>query len=260
MSKLKAKYKSFEALRHLASEHDFFFADSRTITYLPRVLGKTFYRSNLKRPIPVEISGGPARGPDGKKIKLEPGAVRKSTKGTDGNGAAKPANLAKEIEKTLNSVAVHLAASNMTSIKIATAAMDASEYVENAQAVVDAVTSRILPGGWRNIRSLHIKGPKTPSFPIWLASELWTEEADVLERKKMPNKKRKVEETNTPSQNGKSADELPPAPNQEVAEEERVERKRKKARSSELRQKMAAQKADVLLAAGSALPLESTAR
>ena len=34
---------------------------------------------------------------------------------------------------------------------------------------------------WRGVRGIHIKGPTTAALPIWLADELWTDEADVLE-------------------------------------------------------------------------------
>ena len=34
---------------------------------------------------------------------------------------------------------------------------------------------------WRNIRAVHIKGPNTMALPIWLADELWTDEAMILE-------------------------------------------------------------------------------
>uniref|UniRef100_A0A0B7JM66 Ribosomal protein L1 n=1 Tax=Bionectria ochroleuca TaxID=29856 RepID=A0A0B7JM66_BIOOC len=53
LSKLKAKFSQYEAQRKLLSEHDIFLADDRIINRLPKVLGKTFYKSTLKRPVPV---------------------------------------------------------------------------------------------------------------------------------------------------------------------------------------------------------------
>jgi len=43
--------------------------------------------------------------------------------------------------------------------------------------------------GWRNIRSIHIKGPETVALPVWLTNELWVEDEDVHEQKKMFGKK-----------------------------------------------------------------------
>ncbi|CAG9939720.1 unnamed protein product [Clonostachys rosea f. rosea IK726] len=53
LSKLKAKFSQYEAQRKLLSEHDIFLADDRIINRLPKVLGKTFYKSTLKRPVPI---------------------------------------------------------------------------------------------------------------------------------------------------------------------------------------------------------------
>ena len=183
---MTARYKSFESKRQLALDHDVFLADSRVWTYLPKILGKVFFQGGTKRPIPVEIGGS-------RQQKLRPGQTRKSTKGTDGNGAAWPGVIAKEIEKAVGSAAVHLSTSNTTAIKVATAGMTPSQSTANVAAVVEGMTSNLLPQGWRNVRSIHIKGPNTPALPIWLASELWTGTNDVVEEAPEAGKKRKRE-------------------------------------------------------------------
>lgn len=43
------------------------------------------------------------------------------------------------------------------------------------------MTEQFVPKGWRNIKAVHIKGPNTMALPIWLADELWLDEAEVLE-------------------------------------------------------------------------------
>ncbi|KAI5283502.1 hypothetical protein KEM54_002085, partial [Ascosphaera aggregata] len=58
---------------------------------------------------------------------------------------------------------------------------------ENIKAVVQGLTDRFVTRGWRNVKGLHIKGPNTMSLPIWLASELWLDEADVIEQKRIEN-------------------------------------------------------------------------
>lgn len=191
LQKLKAKYKPFEARRQLAAEHDIFLADSRIVTHLPGILGKTFFKGNNKRPIPVNIAGPSERTADGKRIKQVPGAVRHSTKSEIGKGASTPAQIAKEVEKALSCAVVHISTSATTSVKVARAAFTPEHCVENIEAVMQAMTDKLVPQGWRNIRAIHIKGPNTMAFPIWLASELWVEERDVLDQRKVQGKKPK---------------------------------------------------------------------
>jgi ribosome biogenesis protein UTP30 len=52
---------------------------------------------------------------------------------------------------------------------------------ENIEAVVQGLTDKFISKGWRNIKALHVKGANTMAMPIWLASELWVEETDVVE-------------------------------------------------------------------------------
>ena len=270
ITKLKAKYKSFESRRQLLAEHDFFMADSRIITYLPKTLGKVFYRGHGKRPIPVEIGGNSVIGRDGKVVKPNPGQPRKSTKGTDGKGAANAPTFARELERALNSAIVHLSTSNTTAVKVATAAMTPAQCAANIQTIIEGITSRLLPGGWRNIRALHLKGPKSPSFPIWLANELWMDDKDVLEEKKIPGKKRKkpgdttIPSTQTKDEpaglNGTAKESNQLAKRSNSVEEDtlrtpgetkqkRTKRNHDNASETERKNKLRQQKADVLKAA-----------
>jgi ribosome biogenesis protein UTP30 len=43
VSKLKARYKPFEAKRQLCASYDLFLADERVLPLLPPILGKTFF-------------------------------------------------------------------------------------------------------------------------------------------------------------------------------------------------------------------------
>jgi ribosome biogenesis protein UTP30 len=40
---------------------------------------------------------------------------------------------------------------------------------------------KYVPKKWRGVKSMHIKGPTTAALPIWLADELWVDDADVLD-------------------------------------------------------------------------------
>ena len=57
VSKLRAKYKPYEAKRQLCASYGMFLADARVITVLPKLLGKTFFLKK-KQPIPVDMTKG----------------------------------------------------------------------------------------------------------------------------------------------------------------------------------------------------------
>ncbi|OJD27882.1 hypothetical protein ACJ73_00719 [Blastomyces percursus] len=193
-TKLKAKYKSFESRRRLLSEHDVFLADDRIIMRLVETLGKIFYKSS-KRPIPIRIAEVQKVG--GKRVKKED--RKRPPTDEKYSAVASPAVVAKEIEKTLASVPVHLASAATTSVRVGSAKFTPEKLVENVEAVVRGMTDKFVSKGWRNIKALHLKGANTMAMPIWLASELWVDEGDVrededpkaLEASKKVNKKRK---------------------------------------------------------------------
>jgi ribosome biogenesis protein UTP30 len=188
MEKLKKKYKSYESKRQLLAEYDMFLADDRIYPALTEFLGKVFNSAKNKRPISISLTQQLPKDKDGKR----PRVVRS------------PESLAKEIETALKATYVHLSSSATTSIKVGRLSQEPKQIQENIQAVVDKLVEKFVPRGWRNIRGLHVKGPTTVALPIWLADELWTDEAQVLEEPWKPTpregpgkgaeKKRKWEE------------------------------------------------------------------
>ncbi|KAL8672537.1 MAG: hypothetical protein Q9168_003004 [Polycauliona sp. 1 TL-2023] len=174
VSKLKARYQSFESRRRLLNEHDIFLADDRVITLLPKVLGKIFYGSH-KKPVPVSLE--PYRQTDASGKRVAPKAADEKTK-----PLAPPLQVAKEVEKTINCALVHLSPSNSTSVRVGYSSFTAEQIADNVEAVVAGLVEKFIPQKWRNIRAVHIKGPNTMALPIWLADELWVDEADVLEK------------------------------------------------------------------------------
>jgi ribosome biogenesis protein UTP30 len=172
VDKLKKKYKQYEAQRKLFAEHDIFVADDRIITLLPGLLGKTFYKSTTKRPIPVTIQAEAPRS-DGKRIARP--------KGEGAPKAAEPKKIAAEIEKAISSAVISLSSSTQSSIRIGYASWEPSQVAENLETVVNTVVEKYVPKKWRGVRGIHVKGPETAALPVWLADELWTEEADVLD-------------------------------------------------------------------------------
>lgn len=191
MEKLKAKYKSYESKRQLLAEYDVFLADDRIITYLPTVLGKVFYKGGSKRPVPVSL--------EGKRQSVDQATGEKRKRLAEGGSKVekkdvRPEDVAAEVERAVGSALVHLAPSTTTAVKVGHASMSPEQVQENVDAVVAAMVEKFVPQQWRNVRAVHIKGPETAALPIWLAEELWADEAEVLEEapsKENPGKKRK---------------------------------------------------------------------
>ncbi|KAH7159715.1 ribosomal protein L1p/L10e family-domain-containing protein [Dactylonectria estremocensis] len=169
--KLKAKFGQYEAQRKLFSEHDIFLGDDRIINRLPKVLGKTFFKTTQKRPIPVMLQ---AKAPkvDGKRVK------RTKTEGTVNAGT--PADIAKEVEKALSSALVSLAPTTNTAIRVGYASWTPEQVAANVEAVASALVEKWVPQKWRNMKSIYIKGPESTALPIWLTDELWLDDKDVI--------------------------------------------------------------------------------
>jgi ribosome biogenesis protein UTP30 len=169
---LKAKFGQYEAQRKLFSEHDLFLADDRIINRLPKVLGKTFFKTTQKRPIPVVLQAKAPKvdGKRGKREKPSEGAVN----------AAPAGKIAKEIQKAVNSALVSLAPTTNTAVRIGWASFTAEQIADNVDAVATALVEKWVPQKWRNVRSIHIKGPETAALPIWMTDELWLSEQDVV--------------------------------------------------------------------------------
>ncbi|KAK5112236.1 hypothetical protein LTR62_004397 [Meristemomyces frigidus] len=190
LEKLKAKYKAFEAKRQLLGEYDVFLADDRVITHLPTVLGKTFYKGGSKRPIPISL--------EGKRQSVDEKGVKRQKLSEGGKKVVRndlrPQDLAHEIERAVGSALVHLAPSTTTAVKVGRATMEPEQVRSNVETVTNALVEKYVPQQWRNVKSVHIKGPNTAALPIWMAEELWTDEKDVLEEAppvKEKTKKRK---------------------------------------------------------------------
>ena len=170
LEKLGKRYKSFESRRQLLSEHDVFLADDRIITRLPKLLGKIFYGGS-KRPVPVNLQPYKPKGDVASTIPKDSGKKL----------VASPILVTKEVETAISCAQIHLTPSTTTSVRVGFSTFTAQQITENVDAVVEGMVKKFVSKGWRNIRSIHIKGPNTMALPLWLASELWQEEDDVLE-------------------------------------------------------------------------------
>ncbi|RDA96285.1 hypothetical protein CP533_1645 [Ophiocordyceps camponoti-saundersi (nom. inval.)] len=239
-SKLQKKYSQFEAQRKLFSEHDIFVADDRIINRLPKVLGKTFYKSTQKRPIPIILQSKRPK-VDGKRV------GRKKRPADEGPNVASAADMAKEITKAISCALVNPAPTISMAIRVAYAHWQPEHVAENVAAVATALVEKWVPQQWRNVKGIYIKGPKSIALPIWQTDELWLNEADVVPDSLSPGpekanvgKKRKTVEGAEKSE--------PPAPEAKKAKTEPKIAKGKKAKpddDGELEKQVAQRKASL---------------
>lgn len=177
-TRLAKKYKSYEAKRQLLAEYDVFLVDERVARLVPAALGKVFYQSTTKRPIPVCLTGKENWGKKEKKTAYDRLKPKSRTAPTT---IGKPEDVSADIEKALATLAIHLSPSPTLSVKVAYAAWPAEWIQENVDVVVDRVVLKYVPNKWNGLKSLYLKGPDTAALPIWMADELWRDEADVLD-------------------------------------------------------------------------------
>ena len=109
------------------------------------------------------------------------GKRQAAPKNPDMKPIAPPTQVAREIERTISCAQVHLSPAATTSVRVGLANFSPEQLADNVEAVVNGMVEKFVTKGWRNIRAIHIKGPNTMALPIWLADELWIDEADVLE-------------------------------------------------------------------------------
>ncbi|PNS21028.1 hypothetical protein CAC42_3365 [Sphaceloma murrayae] len=253
LEKLKGRYKAFEARRQLVAEYDVFLADDRVMTYLPKLLGKVFYASGAKRPIPVCLTGKrldtDIKGE--KRVPLAKGGAKSVKAAPTGEGVAK------EVERALSSALVHLSPGTNVSIKVGQTGMLAAEIKSNIEKVVEGLVETYIPQGWRNIKALYVKGPKTTSLPIWAAEEMWVDEADVLEvepqkpltkeqKRELKSEAKKATGLITPgvTSDGEQKVARKRSRDEGLTEEEKQEREEKRARQADRKKKMDSARAD----------------
>ncbi|CAJ2514024.1 Uu.00g021430.m01.CDS01 [Anthostomella pinea] len=211
IAKLKSKYKAYEAQRKLFSEHDIFLGDSRIITRLPNIMGKTFYKTTAKRPIPIEIQ---ERVPkvDGKRVKRAnaAGAI---------NACTAP-QLCGEIERAVGAALVNLSPTTNTAIRVGHTGLTAEQSAANINAAARVLVEKFCPGKWKNVRSIYVKGNETVALPIYQTDELWLDEqkdivADGSEEAKALEAKASGEKANVGKKRKSlegAAEETSPAP------------------------------------------------
>ncbi|KAK7208029.1 ribosomal protein L1/ribosomal biogenesis protein [Myxozyma melibiosi] len=178
VSKLRSKFKTFEARRQLRDGYDLFLADDRIVAMLPPLLGKTFIGVK-KMPIPIRFLG-----PTGKKneetqkaVKQQLSKKKRAEISPEEEIEQEKKNISvkrvkAEFERTLKSAIVVLPAGALTTVKIGFSTFTAEQLAENVDAVVEELAKSVIKGGWDGIRSLHVKSTDSISLPIFLTKSL----------------------------------------------------------------------------------------
>ena len=136
VSKLRKNFKPFEAKRQLCASYDVFLTDCRVVALLPKLLGKKFFNTK-KIPIVVNL-----------------------TKEGD--------SLKEELETAINSTYLHLTTGPCSTVKIGLGGQGIQELTENGLEIIKQVVEKI-PGGWDNIKSLHLTSIDSLALPIYNA-------------------------------------------------------------------------------------------
>lgn len=151
VSKLKGKFKPYEARRLLRSSYELFICEDDVYPMLPKLLGKIFYKSPSGVPVPIRM-----------KDKEAPTEVSRDRAG-------------KSIDRLLNSTVAILPASTLMHIRIGSTALSPKELAENAKAVEAWLVDTLKED---TLRSLSVRSSQTPALPIWYTESLYSE-ADV---------------------------------------------------------------------------------
>ncbi|KAF9184660.1 hypothetical protein BGZ51_003203 [Haplosporangium sp. Z 767] len=132
VSKLRAKYKPYEAKRQLCASYGMFLADARVITVLPKLIGKTFFLKK-KQPIPVDMTKG---------------------------------DLKKEIARAMGSTYMHMTSGTCTAIKVGLTSQSAAEITANIETAMPHIIEKI-PRKWKNIQAINLKTNDSIALPIF---------------------------------------------------------------------------------------------
>lgn len=135
---LKREFRDFETQKKLSDSYDLFLCDDRISKFLPKLLGKHFVQKR-KQPINVKL---------------------------DSQEAA-----SKSLKKALHSVHGFISGKgSSSSLTVAHTGLTSHQITDNLVAAVSHVTA-VIPGGWSNIRNLHVTTTKSTSIPLYVSTE-----------------------------------------------------------------------------------------
>ena len=124
---------SWEFLRN---SYDLFIADDRILPSLPKLIGKSFFKSK-KQPIPVKLSSK---------------------------------NWAGQVQKACNATYLYLNGNSLT-IRVAKASQTEEECIENIMATIQNASEKV-PKKFKGIKSLFLKSLNSVALPIYTSEQI----------------------------------------------------------------------------------------
>lgn len=160
VTKLKGKFKPYDARRALVQDHDIFLADSRIVPNLANLCGKVFFDAR-KNPITVNLT-------------------------------KKSEALKKELESAIQATTFLQNKGSCSTIKIGYMHKHSPEQLtQNLMAAMPAVLSRVK-GGWENVNNVDVKTGNSAALPVW-------NKKLGVKTHVTPSNERLVDETSQPS-------------------------------------------------------------
>lgn len=140
MRQVKTEYDQFELRRKLNSLYEHFLVDAKIAKHLNKKLGKIFINTQ-KVPTPINLADE---------------------------------DLKSTISKALTKTPLHLHPDGDTyMVQIGHTQQKSTQIIQNISAVITYLANK-YPGGFGNIRSLHVRGETTPSIPIYISLSKFT--------------------------------------------------------------------------------------
>ncbi|XP_061425758.1 ribosomal L1 domain-containing protein 1 [Lethenteron reissneri] len=173
---LKKEYKPYEAKLKLLRSYDLFLADSRIRRLLPSHLGRHFYAAK-KAPLSVNL-------------------LHK--------------HLDRELGRFISGTALHISSKgNCNTVLVGNTNMELNGIVENIMTVASTMAKK-CPGGWGNVKVLHVKTQVSVALPVYTSS--LDAIATVLNRKDLFKSTADEEKTNGEEKKKKKKREKPTSP------------------------------------------------
>lgn len=149
ISKLRDKFKPYEAKRMLCGSFDVFLADSSVIPMLPKLLGKTFF-DKKKQPASVSLN------------------------------RTTPEELQNELKEAIESTYFHQTSGSSASILVGDVSQSDAHVAANIEAVVKLLGKR-LSNGLSNIRSVLVKTADSVALPVYVRTTPEAEATDAAD-------------------------------------------------------------------------------
>ncbi|KAI5962981.1 uncharacterized protein KGF55_002773 [Candida pseudojiufengensis] len=157
LKSLKTEYKPFEKRREFRNDYDLFLADEAILNTLPNVLGKVFYDSNNKVPLPVRVTN------------------------SSNNSELSITTLKNQLDKILNSTFYLPPQGTVVSIKVGHISNeDEDETKFTNDELSDNVRDIVKSFDLDTLKTIMIKTGTSPAIPLFYTDKLYTDE-DILD-------------------------------------------------------------------------------